>query len=548
MAAVSAVRGIGVDWTDPLARGLAGWWLFDEGTGRVVFDRSGNGLSARLEGNTCWAAGRLGFCVELNRLVEGDYVDCGTSAFGIETSNEFSISAWIYPFSSAVAGACIIRRHRYIKPFALYLERSPVSAVRFDVRTSTTGGVTTPSGTLELERWTHVVATRSADGVIKVYLDGREQISGVLTGVLDCSAASTYVGVVPTSLANYFPGRIANVRIYRRALSAEEVRRLYQEPFAALRVAGGFARWVQIGSVVSLSASISAAGSVSGQLRRERVVYLAATIGASSSVGGPTDVEREVSGKIRARGRVSGLLQRVGGGVVYGPELEWLKQVLFGAVTSAGVQLGLVLTRGWFWVRRAGCTVLYRGCHLDQVDFENPVAVVESDADQIRPADFVEHQAGQKYFYVVRRYNGCGYAERSLQASCRLWLDVDGSVVGPAPNRVFGLRGRQVEPEAVELVWLYCPLQQDLEPSWFGVYWNGGTGGVDYSQAVASVKYRGRRLYQVRLSVPGPGRYRFGVRAEDDTGAATSSLEELELEVTTSGSAGAVQVLGTERC
>jgi len=53
------VRGIRLNKSHPLARGLVGYWLLNEGSGNKVFDLSGNGKTGTINGTITWVADYL---------------------------------------------------------------------------------------------------------------------------------------------------------------------------------------------------------------------------------------------------------------------------------------------------------------------------------------------------------------------------------------------------------------------------------------------------------------------------------------------------------
>ena len=79
------------------------------------------------------------------------------------------------------------------------------------------------TSTLELNKWYNVTATRES-GVMKVFID-----SNLLNHKSNNSSigSNTWPLVVGGNGANSFNGLIDDVRIYDRALSAEEVQALY---------------------------------------------------------------------------------------------------------------------------------------------------------------------------------------------------------------------------------------------------------------------------------------------------------------------------------
>ena len=56
---------------------LVAHWRFDEGSGTVAIDSSGNGNDGTLKGDPQWVAGMYGAALEFD---SDDYVDCGNDA------------------------------------------------------------------------------------------------------------------------------------------------------------------------------------------------------------------------------------------------------------------------------------------------------------------------------------------------------------------------------------------------------------------------------------------------------------------------------------
>ena len=48
-----------------------------------------------------------------------------------------------------------------------------------------------------------------------------------------------------------------------------------------------------------------------------------------------------------------------------GIEASWRKEAMLHGMTDAAVKLGTVLTQGWFWTRRAGCSA-YTSCRIGE--------------------------------------------------------------------------------------------------------------------------------------------------------------------------------------
>jgi hypothetical protein len=228
-----------------------------------------------------------------------------------------------------------------------------------------------------------------------------------------------------------------------------------------------------------------------------------------------------------------------------------MRESLFAGQTANGFKLGTVTTLGWFWMRVGGCRIAYRGGSMNGVDFENVLAVVEPDANEISLPSYLSNEAGEVYFYVVRCANGCGDIERTLRAAVKVAIDNDGKLGKTRPNEIVGLRAKQGQDGKVEIVWHYCPMEQALRlssgresaPAEMKIYGDNGTGEIDYQNPVAVVKYKGRRVYRHKIDRSADGRYRFAVRAADGEGNENGSTKIVEIE-TSGRSVEAIGIVG----
>lgn len=168
---------------------------------------------------------------------------------------------------------------------------------------------------------------------------------------------------------------------------------------------------------------------------------------------------------------------------------------------------------------------------MEQIDFEAVLAVVERDACEILPPDYLPHQSNSTYFYVVRRYNHCGYQELTLTAATKVSLDAEGELDKLQPNKIFATRTEQVDADKVRLTWFYCPLEQESQPACFNVYYDNRTGQIDHENPLAVISYQGLKFYSYKSDPLEPGRYSFAIRAEDTTGTEKSSLAHLAIKL-----------------
>jgi hypothetical protein len=212
-------------------------------------------------------------------------------------------------------------------------------------------------------------------------------------------------------------------------------------------------------------------------------------------------------------------------------QTERLKEALFAGMTSNAFKLGTVLTYGWFWPRIDGCSVLYRGNSMDTIDFTNILAVGDADASEISPPNYVQHNSASTYFYVIRRANNCGEQEHTLSAAVKVSIDADGDLEEPRPNKIFEVRVEQTDGNKIKLVWYYCPLEQKQEPVCFRIYGDGGTGQINYENAIVTIRYAGRRFYSYQSDCLDANKYLFCIRAEGAEGRESGSVQvEIQLD------------------
>ncbi|MGA1980351.1 MAG: hypothetical protein ABSG99_07320 [Sedimentisphaerales bacterium] len=215
-------------------------------------------------------------------------------------------------------------------------------------------------------------------------------------------------------------------------------------------------------------------------------------------------------------------------------ESKWLEDALFVGMTANAFKLGTVLSLGWFWPRVAGCSTLYRGNSMETIDFDNILAVGALDAEQIQTPGYLSHANSTTYFYVIRRANNCGDLEHTLVAAVRVSIDSDGDLAQPRPNSIFEAKAEQLAGSKVRLLWYYCPLDQNSEPECFNIYYDNGTGQIDYENPIATISYAGGKFYSYQSDSLEGNRYLFAIRVKEANGIEDGSLAKLAIQITIS--------------
>lgn len=194
---------------------VVGYWHFDEGTGISTLDASGNGVYGTLQNSPLWQATsscRAGRCLSFDGI--DDYVSTG-SLFSYADS--VTVSAWVYHNASAdwddiVAGGC-----------GDLLFGFSINNLSFGGRCN--NPFTPISYTTNINSAWHHVAGVYDGSLASLYVDGVRVASSTKSG----SFSAFIPNIGGLAGAENFDGRIDEVRIWSRALTADEVKARYND-------------------------------------------------------------------------------------------------------------------------------------------------------------------------------------------------------------------------------------------------------------------------------------------------------------------------------
>jgi hypothetical protein len=204
--------------------GLIGHWKFDEGSGTTARDSSGKNNNGRLMNGPTWVTGQLGKALDFDGV--DDYVEVPHSAALIPTTGRATVSVWIDakrhtgPGGSTWQG--ILAKGGAPRLYNLYTEASGV----LHFSTGPSGAYIGPlsTGHVPLNEWVHVAVV--VDGRDYFYINGESAgVAGEGATVPTGGTAALTIG--QTGESNFFLGMIDDVRLYDRALTAEQVKALF---------------------------------------------------------------------------------------------------------------------------------------------------------------------------------------------------------------------------------------------------------------------------------------------------------------------------------
>ncbi|MHC4500716.1 MAG: LamG-like jellyroll fold domain-containing protein, partial [Planctomycetota bacterium] len=199
---------------------FAGWWKFDEGSGSTAYDSAGsnNGI---LNGDPNWTTGQINGALDFNGA--NDYVETGGTFVDISGSTTKTIVGWAKSHTTDYSGGTgrILTVYR----------AGDISAFSIMARDSTWQGLYMKGArkhefidsgvSIIVDAWTHVALVQDGSG-LNIYINGVPE-----------NAASNAVTPSITSPPNAeigtgFDGVLDDVRVYRRALSAQEIQQIYE--------------------------------------------------------------------------------------------------------------------------------------------------------------------------------------------------------------------------------------------------------------------------------------------------------------------------------
>ena len=240
--AIALVGGAAPVWADASEPGLVAAYSFDEGSGGVVHDASGNGHTGAIVGAT-WTAGRDAGALSFDGT--SAYVNLG--GLGTFYQGGFTLESWVKKQSAdqkdvAVLGSWVggdgggpmIWVDHVAARYQLTLNVG-LSNYLDSVHNPIAG------------QWQHLAATY--DGTTaRFYIDGVEVATRSVSGSVGNSNVWR-IGAFGSSPVGFFDGLIDNVRIYDRALTASQIQTDMNRPVindvtppsvpGALSVSGG---------------------------------------------------------------------------------------------------------------------------------------------------------------------------------------------------------------------------------------------------------------------------------------------------------------------
>lgn len=206
--------------------GLVGYWPFNEGAGSTAHDASGSGNNGTLVNSPTWTTGQIIGALSFNGTSQ--YVSVPGSF--ISTPTALTVSAWVNmsPSLNIANGQYIASsRSNTNNGWSAYVFCGGASphncGLAFVIQNVAV--YNTADDPIPFSKWQHVTVTWNGTNA-RYYINGVADATVSTTGSMTTGSSlllgAQANGGVP-NFANFFTGSIDDVRIYNRALSAQEV-------------------------------------------------------------------------------------------------------------------------------------------------------------------------------------------------------------------------------------------------------------------------------------------------------------------------------------
>lgn len=198
---------------------IVGMWLFDEGTGKVTKDTSGNGNDGELMNGPKWVDGKFGKALEFDG--KDDYVDAGDAEI-LKPTADVTFVAWV----NWIGGNYVLASGGQTSSTGYAITHNPnTSQIWFGVSTgkksASTGYIKAPPRKV----WHHLAGSYDdSKGQLIAYVDGKVYATVKASErILENKFASLHIGKPNNTNAYYIQGIIDEVAIFNVTLTEDDI-------------------------------------------------------------------------------------------------------------------------------------------------------------------------------------------------------------------------------------------------------------------------------------------------------------------------------------
>ncbi len=196
--------------------GLVAAFGFNEGSGSVVADLSGNANDGSISGATWTPSGRFGSALSFNGANSWVTVNDANS---LDLTMGMTLEAWVNPRTLSSWRQVLLKERSGGLSYALYANTAgnrPAGYIRLSSDIGLSGTSQVP-----INSWTHL-ATIYDGSALRLYVNGTLVGSRAVAGSIPASTSPLRMGGNAV-WGEYFDGLIDEVRVYNRALTQAEI-------------------------------------------------------------------------------------------------------------------------------------------------------------------------------------------------------------------------------------------------------------------------------------------------------------------------------------
>jgi len=239
------ILGSQINWSHPLAEGILGLWLINEGSGLQIFDSINDqvfvGTFFSLDEDD-WVPGRDGWALDFDGTDDDVLVGLHSDLLGTSATQHFTVIVWARTDAFPAVRAGIISSYDSATgsngwDIRLEATATPSAGAVFSIGGTSNAGVFAQAD-FDATEWIHYTGRFDGDNV-EIFVNGVLG-STVDTSTINGTDRNIYIGAgffdnTPGDAAGAgrpFDGTISYVIIYNRALTTQEIYEHYVNSYA----------------------------------------------------------------------------------------------------------------------------------------------------------------------------------------------------------------------------------------------------------------------------------------------------------------------------
>jgi hypothetical protein len=232
VVAPAAAATFTANYTPLASADLVAAYGINENGGASIGDWTGKGHTGTISGATWTTAGRYGNALTFDGV--NDWVTVA-DANDLDVTTAMTLEAWVYPTASGGGSwrQVLIKERSGGEAYNLYSNADTNAPTVYVVRAAAPGDPLDARGTSQLPQnaWSHVAVTFD-NATLRLFVNGVQAGTRAVAGPLVASTGVLRIGG-NAIWGEYFAGRIDEIRIYNRALSASEITADMNTPIGA---------------------------------------------------------------------------------------------------------------------------------------------------------------------------------------------------------------------------------------------------------------------------------------------------------------------------